>query len=129
MKHCNGCNKDFENPAAHFNKSLTKSTGYNSRCKSCTRIKDRLYEKTYEVKARRKRTRDQLSHKIEARSKARAKYGSSSKYKCAVLICESMAQAFHHTSYTDVYSVIPLCTKHHVDNHSLCEMEFETRNS
>lgn len=125
MKHCNGCNKDFQDPENHFHRALAKSSGYHSKCKSCIRIREREKGASKRRRNREKRIRIELAYKTVARKAARKAFGSSKDYDCAVLNCVAKAQALHHTSYEDALSVIPLCTKHHAQNHHLCGIEFE----
>lgn len=125
MKHCNGCGLEFVDVENNFYRSLHKSSGFMSKCKTCCRERDRKRAPAKNARRRIRRLTEEFKHKQKARLAARAKYKSPRLYDCAVLDCSKKAQDLHHVSYTDVYSVIPLCRKHHAANHFVCSVESE----
>lgn len=110
-KRCPACST--EKPASAFNRSVRTASGLDWQCKDCKTAK------LNKVAQRRRDERRKGWHakQLRAREQARAKWGKSANYICAVLGCGSPADHLHHVNYDEPLGVVPLCAKHHNDEH------------
>ena len=101
-----------------FIRDSGKKYGFAAKCKTCRSKQDRARIKKRYDRQKYQNNKDRL----KARTKARDVYDRS-QYLCATLTCAAAAEELHHVNYNEPLAVIPLCAKHHRDNHRTCATE------
>lgn len=114
-KDCSRCAKPYgaitlDGLSTFFKRDPGKADGFCPACKEC----DKRTTDRKKALVRKKRWLLMNGKKSEARTKA--KHAFPGPYECAVLICEEPAE-LHHVNYEEALAVVPLCKKHHADDH------------
>ena len=122
IHNCRRCPLITNEPEKHFSKDVRTRSGFAYVCKIC--VNKAVAKKHYNRRAASHSKRGRTL----ARENAQRRWGSASKYKCAVLDCDKMAQSLHHVDYALHESVIPMCNGHHSKLHSLEEWEERFKN-
>lgn len=111
---CPKCKNQYPNVEEYFYVNRTRPNGFAWKCKKCSK------EEYNARSARRGRERRSLENKKKdaARSEARHKY-ENMVFSCAVVNCLNTDCELHHVDYNNPLAVIPLCKKHHKQNHDV----------
>ena len=114
IKRCPTCDTTYKDAELHFAKHAGRYDGVAGICKKCFR--ERSKEKSSQK--RQKKYDEKFAFKRKAKDLVKYRYKAKD-FKCCVLSCEENATDLHHVTYQDPYAVIPLCKKHHKDEHYL----------
>ena len=119
-KRCGHCKKTYEaeDLSQHFSRQRTRPDGLYWCCKLCKKGLDAGQEAIRKRKGRDRRRYEKLKHQTLARSKASYHYAGQT-YKCSVIPCQAESEDLHHVNYDSPLDVVPLCKRHHKENHDL----------
>lgn len=118
IKKCPKCNIIYENAELASHRCSRNKDGLDWKCKICK-------QKSENTLMRRRRDLKRyvkLKDRQLARSMARDHY-EGQEFKCAILSCHFNAEELHHVNYDCPLDVIPLCKRHHRENHALCKID------
>jgi hypothetical protein len=113
MKTCTKCNTEYLESRANF--PLDRNGRLGSRCRTCKYKNEDKQKKLARTKLSKERNRA----RVLARGRTKSKYKGVG-FMCAVFGCGGTNADLHHVNYDEPMAVVPLCKKHHVDNHRTC---------
>lgn len=117
-KICKKCNLEKSLTREFWNLNANRKDGFDHPCKLCKRLSSNKIGEDISRRNRDKRRYLRDKFRLNARRLARDTYGSK-EYPCSVLNCEEIATDLHHVTYEDPLAVVPLCKRHHKDEHVL----------